>query len=220
MKRRHQVPIDGSELTEGDYPCEPDLVRVGLPRELDGKTVLDVGCSDGGHSFAAEQRGATVTAIDSEESPRNEGRNWFLDTREAVGSSATYEAVSLADYAARGTEAFDHVMCFNVLYHVEDQIGAARDLFTLTKPGGHLHLKTLIDSHLPERLQRYLPDDWRAGATPRFTFTEHGVDGDPTSYWKPNTAGVLALLRFAGFAEVEVKARDVNRLFVSATRPG
>lgn len=220
MKRRHQIPDQQGGLTEGDYPCEPDLVRVGLPARLDGETLLDVGCSDGGHSFAAEQRGAIVTAIDSEESPANEGRNWFLDTRDRIGSDAGYEAVSLRDFALRHAGPFDHVLCFNVLYHVEDQVGAARDLFTLTKPGGRLYLKTLVQSRIPERLQRFLPADWAATAGPRFVFTEHGIDGDPTSYWKPNAAGVLAILRHAGFVDVEIRDRVVNRLFVSATRPG
>ncbi len=219
MKRRHRIPIADGSLTEGDYDCEPDLDLVGLPARLDGQTLLDIGCSDGGHSFAAEQRGAVVTGIDSQESPRNEGRNFFEVTRDELGLSATYEHATLAEYAARSPEPFDHVLYFNVLYHVEDVIGAARDLFTVTKPGGHLYLKTLVDSPVPERLQRYLPANWGMLMPPAFRFEESGRDGDPTCYFTPNPPAVLALLRHAGFTDVTVRGREVNRLFVRATRP-
>lgn len=219
MKRRHRIVGVGGALSDGDYECEPDLERAGLPARLDGQTVLDIGCSDGGHSFAAERRGAIVTGIDSQESPRNEGRNFFEQTRDELGLSATYEGVSLADFAARSPEPFDHVLYFNVLYHVEDVIGAARDLFAVVKPGGRLYVKTLVDSPIPERFQRFLPPNWGLIMPPSFRFEESGRDGDPTCYFTPNPPAVLALLRHAGFVDVQVQAREVNRLFVSATHP-
>lgn len=219
MKRRHRISrLDGT-VSSGDYSCEPDLELAGVPAVLDGQRLLDIGCSDGGHSFAAEARGATVTGIDSQESPRNEGRNFFEHTRDELGFHATYESVSLADFAARQPEPFDHVLYFNVLYHVEDLIGAARDLFTVTRKGGHLYVKTLVDSPIPERLQRYLPANWGVAIPPSFRFEETGRDGDPTCYFTPNPPAVLALLRHVGFSDVSIRARDVNRLYVRATRP-
>lgn len=219
MKRRHRIEGGDGTLTEGDYECEPDLELAGVPASLDGQTLLDIGCSDGGHSFAAEKRGAVVTGIDSEESPANEGTNWFRTTKEQLGYAATYEAIDLAGFAARSPEPFDHVLYFNVLYHVEDVMGAARDLFAVTRPGGHLYVKTLVDSRIPETLQVVLPRSWGTWGRPAFTFEEGGRDGDPTCYWTPNPAGVVALLRNVGFVDVEVRARKVNRLFVSARRP-
>ncbi|MGI9605134.1 MAG: class I SAM-dependent methyltransferase [Acidimicrobiales bacterium] len=220
MKRRHQVITADGSISEGDYECEPDLERVGLPASLAGETLLDIGCSDGGHSFAAEARGAIVTGIDSQESPRNEGRNFFELTRDELGYSATYEGVSLAEFVARGPQSFEHVLYFNVLYHVEDVIGASRDLFAVTRPGGRVYVKTLVDSLIPERLQRLLPTRWGVMMPPAFRFEEGGLDGDATCYFTPNPPAVLALLRSAGFVDVMVKARDVNRLYVQATRPG
>jgi len=195
------------------------LEMAGLPSRLDGQTVLDIGCSDGGHSFAAERRGATVTGIDSQESPRNEGRNFFEQSRDELGLNATYESISLVDFAARSPEPFDHVLYFNVLYHVEDLIGAARDLLALTKPGGQLYVKTLVASPIPERLQKFLPTNWGKAMPPVFRFEEGGVDGDPTCFFTPNPPAVLALLRHVGFVDVEISARNVNRLFVRAVRP-
>ena len=219
MKRRHRVPDRAGHLTDGDYECAPDFDLAGVPATLDGQTLLDIGCSDGGHSFEAERRGAIVTGIDSQESPRNEGRNFFEQTRDELGLSASYEGVSLADFAARSPQPFDHVLYFNVLYHVEDVIGAARDLFAVTKPGGSLYVKTLVDSPIPERLQRYLPANWGLQMPPSFRFEEHGRDGDPTCYFTPNPPAVVALLRQAGFTDVQVQAREVNRLFVRAVHP-
>ena len=78
---RHTIEGDGFK-SEGLYECESDLESAAVPADLTGKSVLDIGCSDGGHSFLCERRGATVTGIDSQESPRNEGRNGFTYARE------------------------------------------------------------------------------------------------------------------------------------------
>lgn len=219
MKRRHRIVRPDGTTSEGDYGCEPDLDLAGVPASLHGQTLLDIGCSDGGHSFAAEARGAEVTGIDSQESPRNEGRNFFEQTRDELGLRATYRSVSLAEFAAQSPEPFDHVLYFNVLYHVEDVIGAGRDLFTVTRPGGTVYVKTLVDSPVPERLQRYLPANWGVLMPPSFRFEESGRDGDPTCFFTPNPPAVLALLRHSGFTDVSIRAREVNRLFVRARRP-
>ena len=119
---RHTIEGDGFK-SEGLYECESDLESAAVPADLTGKSVLDIGCSDGGHSFLCERRGATVTGIDSQESPRNEGRNGFTYAREQLGMQASYHPLSLNDFADQTTETFDHILCFNVLYHVVDPIG-------------------------------------------------------------------------------------------------
>lgn len=215
---RHTIDL-GVEQTDGKYRCEPDLEQAGVPDDLTGRTVLDVGCSDGGHTFLCEKRGAAVVGIDSGESPRNEGRNGFEIARDSLGSSAEYHRATLHEFAIMTERTFDHVLCFNVLYHVTDPWGTIVDLFELTAPGGTTHIKSLVHSRLPARLQAVIPAGWGLSASPQMTFVENAYDGDPTCWWIPNPSAIVALMHRAGFEDVEVTGRDLNRLFVRGTRP-
>lgn len=215
---RHTIEL-GHGATAGKYHCEPDLEQARVPADLTGQTVLDIGCSDGGHTFLCEGRGASVVGIDSGESPRNEGRNGFEIARDSLGSNAEYHRSTLAEFAATTDRTFDHVLCFNVLYHVVDPMGTVIDLVKLTTPGGTAYLKSLVHSRIPSRLQSILPPDWRLTASPELTFVEDSYDGDPTCWWIPNPSAMVALMRRAGFENVEATARDRNRLFVRGVRP-
>lgn len=215
---RHRIPgVD--ESIGGRYECEADLGLARVPSRLTGERVLDVGCSDGGHSFAAEQRGASVVAIDSGDSPRNEGRNGFVRASEAIGSTVAYHQLSLRQYAATSPDAaFDRIFCFNVLYHLEDIVGGLQELRGLLAVGGTVHVKCIVASIVPERLQRFLPRAWGVSGRPIVHFVADSFEGDPTNWWIPSVAGLVALMEGAGFREVEVVGRDVNRLFVNGTR--
>jgi SAM-dependent methyltransferase len=60
----HTIELQGV-LTPGRFDHRPYLPHYQLPLDLEGQTVLDVGCSDGFFSFELESRGARrVVAID------------------------------------------------------------------------------------------------------------------------------------------------------------
>ena len=55
----------GDYVTPGKNPESQDTFNnLGLPIDMSGMTVLDIGAWDGFYSFACEQRGAIVTASD------------------------------------------------------------------------------------------------------------------------------------------------------------
>jgi tRNA (mo5U34)-methyltransferase len=51
--------------TKGADLSDLKLKFIGMPEDLTGKSVLDIGAWDGYFSFTAERRGAKVTAIDT-----------------------------------------------------------------------------------------------------------------------------------------------------------
>ncbi len=122
---RHRIDLPGEGKTDGFKDPEVDLDLVRVPNSLAGERLLDIGCSDGGHSFACEKRGASVTGLDDQSSPRNEGRNNFELARATLGSSATYVHGNTVDFAASTPEPFDRVLHFNVLYHVISPTGGS-----------------------------------------------------------------------------------------------
>src|ERR1700722_16670706 len=69
VKWWHRIPVGLAEgrlfYTPGEVKHGPDgsdyaTTRFGLPRDLNGKTVLDIGAWDGYFSFEAEKRGAQL----------------------------------------------------------------------------------------------------------------------------------------------------------------
>lgn len=61
----HTVELPGGLLTNGTYDHRPHVSKYGLPADLSGTSVLDVGTSDGYFAFELERRGAReVIALD------------------------------------------------------------------------------------------------------------------------------------------------------------
>lgn len=53
-----------SESEIGDSPSHAKLKLLGIPEDLRGKTVLDIGCNEGFYCFECEKRGARVIGIE------------------------------------------------------------------------------------------------------------------------------------------------------------
>lgn len=214
---RHDIDLPGEGRTTGLYDPSLDLDRTGVPKRLDGERLLDVGCSDGGHTFLCEERGATVLGIDDQSSPRNEGRNNFEYTKARIGAKAQYRQGRANDLLESGEPPFDRILHLNVLYHVEDLLGEARTLHGLLVPGGTLHLKTKFLTRIPSRFTSQIPTSVWLKQPPTIEFVEEGIAGDMTCYFVPSATALLALLRRAGFAKATLEAVHDDRAYVKAT---
>src|SRR3954471_18842081 len=124
----HSLALPGFE-TQGMFDLRPFVAKYGLPADLRGKRVLDVGTWDGFWAFELERRGAEVVALDLDderdldwpprrrpktfpETPRGAG---FPSAREIYDSKV--ERVNLSIYHAIPEEigTFDLVFCGSVL---------------------------------------------------------------------------------------------------------
>ena len=197
------IPVDSLEwwhtIDLGDGVVTPGQEKFWQTKEaymhLDevdftGKSVLDVGCCDGKYSFYAEERGATsVFAMDKER------RETFYVAKEALKSYVEFanECVECED--AFSPNEFDVVLFLGVLYHLQNPLIALKNLHTWLKPGGVLIVETAVSVDfdadkrpLMEFCETYLPDDERK---------------DATNWWYPNRSCVEALLRTAGFKDIQ-----------------
>jgi tRNA (mo5U34)-methyltransferase len=183
----------------GDFPSFKwrELAAV-LPADLGGWTALDVGCNAGYYSFELARRGARVVGIDHEPlylaQARWAAREFGLEQHVEFRKQAVYDI-------ARSDEHFDLVMFMGVFYHLRHPL-LALDLLaartrrlmvfqTLTMPGADL-LETPEDMPLLER------DAMAERGWPKMAFIEKKVANDPTNWWAPNHAAVLAMLRTSG----------------------
>ena len=132
----HDRLVDQFDSLMDDYDVSrrtETLVRDFLAGvELRGALALDGGCGVGGLTVALQQRGARVIAVDiGEQLARQAHRR--LGCEAAVGSLLE---LPFPD----GT--FDVVLSSEVIEHTPSPEAAARELYRVLKPGGHLVLST------------------------------------------------------------------------------
>src|SRR5215471_13274082 len=112
----HSFRLPDGRILPGSNSLEDQQSRLGafgLPEDLTGKRVLDIGPWDGYFSFEMERRGAEVVAIDYVD----------LDTFRALHrvfqSRVTYRRMDLYELDPARDGMFDIVLCLGVLYHLK-----------------------------------------------------------------------------------------------------
>lgn len=102
----------------------------GVPDDLTGKTVLDIGTTNGGTAFMAERRGAKrVVAVDI----YDEDRFGFGALKKALGSQAEFVCASIYELPQVLEEKFDVVFFWGVLYHLRHPILALDNLRAVSR---------------------------------------------------------------------------------------
>ncbi len=104
-----------------------------------GMTVLDVGCGQGRHAFAAYRKGAHVTAFDQNESDLADVKSMFaameLEGEAPSGATAGVQHGDVLDMPFE-TGSFDRVIASEILEHVPDDERAIAEIARVTRPGG------------------------------------------------------------------------------------
>jgi 2-polyprenyl-6-hydroxyphenyl methylase/3-demethylubiquinone-9 3-methyltransferase len=108
--------------------------------QLQGKTVLDVGCGGGILSDSMARRGAQVLGIDLATKALKVAQ---LHAMEAQTERVAYREVAVEALAAEQPEAFDVVTCMEMLEHVPDPASVVRACAQLVKPGGWVFFSTI-----------------------------------------------------------------------------
>jgi SAM-dependent methyltransferase len=135
------------------------LLTVDLER-LDvgpGDLLLDAGCGEGRHCFGALARGAGVVGLDLDrDSLRAGGAALRRRGRELERLASVLQGDAFA--LPFRDASFDRVICAEVMEHVHDYRGAARELARVLRPGGRLAVT--IPTATSEHLYLRLGDDY------------------------------------------------------------
>jgi tRNA (mo5U34)-methyltransferase len=199
----HTLELAPGVVTRGMFDHRPVLHRYPIPEDLAGMRCLDVATMDGFWAFEMERRGAaSVVALDLEDPEELDwpaalraGHDKTMDAtkaarfalaHEALGSSV--ERVLLSAYdLTRELGTFDFVFCGDLLLHLKDPITPV------------------------ERIRSVCADDASAviaNVISRFRLYEKRpmaeLDGiDTFTWWTTNLAGLVRIVRAAGFARVD-----------------
>lgn len=194
----HTIDLGHGIVTPG-YDASPQrLRRIGMPSDLTGLTVLDIGAWDGFFSFEAERRGARrVVAVDSF---CWGGEGWgtkagFELAREVLGSHVEDKEIDVLDLSPETVGVFDLVLFLGALYHMRHPLLALERVASVT--GSHVIVETVVDAmnlHRPAMVFYPLEE----------------LDHDPSNWWGPNPNAVVAMLRDVGFRQFKMtRSRSV-----------
>lgn len=217
---RHQVEAEPYwfqkiEVLPGLYSpgwSDPKLEKLpyfGLPEDLTGKRVLDIGCAEGFFSFEAEKRGAReVVGIDS--FPASVRR--FNIAKVARQSNATAFLMNVYDLEPKRLGTFDLVLFYGVLYHLKHPQYALE------------RIRSICTGDL--LFQTYTCEEPAVSGIPWARFYPHGLMSgnhqelfDPTVFWLFNCACCLAMLDHVGFTDLKVVSAAPKPFVLSAGSP-
>jgi tRNA (mo5U34)-methyltransferase len=194
----------------GDYPAlKWRRFAHAIPRDLTGRTVLDIGCNAGFYAIEMKRRGAArVLGIDSDDDYLAQAR--FAS--EISGLDVEFRRLSVYDVGSLG-ERFDIVLFMGVLYHLRHPL-LALDLIHEHASRGVLVFQSMQrGSDRVERLKHnyhfWQTDQFELPAYPKLHFIEHRYADDATNWWVPNRACSEAMLRSAGFEITEHPEEEV-----------
>ena len=216
----HCIELGEGVVTPGAYDMRPFVGDYGIPEDLAGLDVLDVGASNGFFSFLLAARGARVLASElpgfaSHDLPgwwrarrlaeigpealeridHHEVRGGFEVAREILGAPVERILARIEELPRLVEQSFDLVLCSNVLPHVRDPLGALESVREVLRPGGRLILASPTDRTEPQSsYARFVPDP------------------AVFAWWVPSPAALLGMCRKAGFEDPTVRGEfEVTR---------
>ena len=192
-------------------------------KNLNNKTILDVGAWDGFFSLEAVRRGAYVTALDY--------YSWILDFKKMAQLKTPYNQYDcIKEYKNELLPGQAYIKKARELLHIEDKLklecALLRDFkscpFDIVFYLGVLyHTKSPLEEleHLRSLTKEYAIIETLYIKNPEIQFYGEGeICNDLTTMWAMNEIGLAKLLKRAGFRKVEVKyiESNMNRIIVYA----
>jgi len=205
----HRIELPGGVVTPGLNPLDPDTY--GIPADLTGKRVLDVGAWDGYWSFEALRRGAKeVFAIDDFSDYMghlNENQRHQWDSFDLCCNALGYNSdvcsrleMSVYDVSEEWLGRFDVVFFFGTLYHLRYPLLALDRLSSVCD--GEIYIESAIsDDYSPYRggFGHGYPDNHMVMEF----YPNNEYAGNSTNYWAPTLLCLKNLVASAGFHNVK-----------------
>ncbi len=175
-----------------------------IPKDLTGKTVLDLACWDGYYSRVAAQHGAKlVVGVDNcsaemrmSNMTQEEAIQLVMSKHRQVMGDLPFHFIPLNVLDIdRLPMQFDLVMCFGIYYHLPDPYALFEKIHGVCRE--QLIIEGMVYPNHSHPIMYHL----KSGL----------VGGDPTNYWSPTPNCLIEMLTRVGFHEVEHVATSGDR---------
>jgi tRNA (mo5U34)-methyltransferase len=180
--------------TPGAHPIDVLFELGGVPRNLHGKRVLDIGTSNGGAAFLMERWGAArVVAVDI--FPPDwfgfDRLSRFLDSNVEYVQGTVYDLQHLV-----GRETFDYILFWGVLYHLRHPLLALDQVRSVLAPDGTVDIETAVSDDVLDPV---------AGLPVARFYRGDELAQDPTNWFTPTVACFEDWCRSAGLEPATVQ---------------
>lgn len=190
------------------------VVGACLPADLAGRSVLDVGCNAGFFAVEAKRRSAArVVGVDSQRQAIRQARF----ARDVLGIDIEYRRQSLYEFGPEDG-AFDVVLALGLVYHCKHLVLALERLFGVTRELLIVESAIVPEGTLPASFVQPLAS--RDSVLHPLAYVANPPDSweSVANWFVPTPAALAALLRNAGFREVEIAAVRGDRAFLVCRR--
>ncbi len=214
----HKIKLDDGIFTsEDEWSYNPEtrwkLIEPYVPKDLSGKTVLDLGCNSGYFSVQMKKRGAArVVSVDNFETAIKQTEflsKWFKVDLEIVKEEAHVFCLTTA-------EQFDYVIFLGLFYHLKYPVLVLDRLAEMAKSRLYFQTETvgpIVEEHFPKEDYSRAEGDVINESTdfPKLLFIEKKYINGPGNWWVPNDPAVISMLRNS---KLNVLARPSRDTFV------
>jgi tRNA (mo5U34)-methyltransferase len=186
-----------------DYPASRwRVLDQVIPKDLSGKSVLDIGCNSGFFSREMKKRGAErVVGVDIMPyllAQSRFGSHWF---------NLPLEWYECRAYDARSLESsFDVIVFIGVLYHLKHPLYALEQIASICKDTMYFQSMVRGPAGDIDPAEDYSGNEvaiFDDPAWPKLYFIEKKFNGDESNWWFATWSCLKAMLRTAGFCSVE-----------------
>jgi len=176
------------------------LSYYGLPEDLKGKSVLDIGTAAGFFAVECARRGANVTAMDIDDGRLVKG------ICDGLGLDVTYIRKNIFDLD-KSCGSFDLVICGSLLLHLCDIFGAVRRIRSVCNGVAIVATGTIPGLfNVRWELSRWIRNLFGFDTRPLLQFVgiREVISGSEFwTYWLTNMAALKKMMLTAGFSRAE-----------------
>lgn len=227
MKLKWQLPVLELDIKGNSGKGDENFKVSAIPKDLTGKSVLDLASFDGYYSYIAAKRGASpVVAIDSglgeeiafgpdkgqltlkdrsfpnpEEHEKAVSRLYqkYNYLNDNLGVNIHFLPIDVMDMDKIKMN-FDIILCFGIYYHIKDIYGLFQKCYDKCKE------IVIIEGHAI----------LNQGAPFIYMADMYEIHNDCTNFWTPSPNGLAKLLIRIGFKKIEVVSARGSRILLRA----